>query len=108
MTAHTLQLNSIFSALADPTRRDILKRVGKRELPVSEIAKPYKLTLAAISKHLKVLEEAKLILKRRQGKQQLVQASPIALKDAADHLKMYEAQWNDRFDRLEAYLKTQK
>jgi DNA-binding transcriptional ArsR family regulator len=107
MTTHALQLNSIFGALADPTRRDILKRVGKKELPVSEIAKPYKLTLAAISKHLKVLEEAKLIMKRRQGKQQLVQASPVAIRDASAYLKAYEAQWNDRFDRLEAYLKSQ-
>lgn len=108
MTTHALQLNSIFSALADPTRRDILKRVGRKELAVSEIAKPYKLTLAAISKHLKVLEEAKLIMKRRQGKQQLVQASPVAIRDASACLKTYEAQWNDRFDRLEAYLKAQK
>ncbi|MEO5927354.1 MAG: metalloregulator ArsR/SmtB family transcription factor [Patescibacteria group bacterium] len=104
MTSTTLQLNSIFSALADPTRRDILKRVGKKELPVGEVAKPYKLTLAAISKHLKVLEEAKLILKRRQGKQQLVHASPAAIRDASAFLKLYEAEWTDRFDRLEAYL----
>ena len=104
MVEHTLQLNSIFGALSDATRRDILKRVGTEELSVSEIAKDYKLTFAAVSKHLKVLERAKLIFKHRQGKQQIVQVSPIAIKDAAECLRSYEAMWNNRFDSLENYL----
>lgn len=108
MVEHILNLDSIFGSLADPTRRDILLRVANRELSVSEIAEPYGVTLAAISKHLKILQEAKLIIKRRQGKQQFVQASPVAFKDAAEYLKQYETLWNDRFDGLEEYLKEEK
>ncbi len=105
MVEYSLQLDSIFGALADPTRRDILKRVGKeKELSVNDIARPYKLTLAAISKHLGVLEKAKLIFKQRQGKQQIVHVAPGALKDAAEYLQRYEALWNDRFNSLENYL----
>jgi DNA-binding transcriptional ArsR family regulator len=90
MMEQTLHLDSIFGSLADPTRRDILRRVSEQELSVTEIAAPYSLTLAAISKHLKILEQAKLIIKNRRGKQQLVRAAPL-----------YEQLWNQRFDRLE-------
>ena len=83
MVECTLNLNSIFGSLADPTRRDILNRVSQEELSVSEIAEPYQLTFAAISKHLKILEKAHLIIKRRHGKQAMVQASPTALKEAS-------------------------
>jgi DNA-binding transcriptional ArsR family regulator len=105
MVEHALQLDSIFGSLSDATRRDILKRVAKKELSVSEVAKPYRLSLAAVSKHLKILEKAKLIIKRREGKQQFVKLSPVAIKDAVDYLKRYEEMWNDRFDSLEKYLK---
>ena len=98
-------LDAAFSALADPTRRDILQRVAQRELSVSEIAQPYDLTLAAVSKHLKILEKASLIIKRRRGKQQLVQLSPAAFQDASDYLKYYETFLNERLDSLEAYLR---
>jgi len=108
MVEYTLQLNNIFGALADPTRRAILKQVGTQEMSIGEIAKKYKLTFAAVSKHLKVLEKAKLIFKRRQGKQQFVQVSPTTLKSAADYLKEYEKMWNDRFDSLEQYLLNNK
>ncbi len=96
MVEQALQLNFIFSALADPTRRDILKRIGKTELSISEIAKYYNLTFAAVSKHLKVLEKAKLIFKRREGKQQMVQVSPAAIKDAAKYLEHFPAQWDPK------------
>jgi len=97
-------LDLIFQSLADPTRRDILKRVARKELSVGQIAKDYSLTFAAISKHLKVLEKAKLIVKRRNGKEQIVKAHPSSLKEASDYLKTYEKLWNNRFDRLEKYL----
>lgn len=108
MVEHALQLNSVFSSLADPTRRDILKRVAKKELSIGDIAKHYDLSFAAISKHLVVLEKAKLILKRRQGKQQYVQLAPAALKDASKELEHYRVMWEDRLDRLETYLAKQK
>ncbi len=108
MVEYTLQLDNIFGALADATRRDILKKVGTQEMSIGEIAHFYKLTFAAVSKHLKVLEKAKLIFKRREGKQQIVQVSPATIKNAADYMRQYEAMWNDRFDSLENYLHTLK
>lgn len=105
MVEYTLSLDTIFSSLADPTRRDILRRVAKRALSVSEIAEPYNLTFAAVSKHIKVLEKARLISKRRRGKQQLVEVSPAAVKNAADYLRYYEEIWHDRFNNLEKFLK---
>ncbi len=104
MVEYTLSLDSIFGSLADPTRRDILNRVSENELSVSEIAQPYDFTLAAISKHIKILEKAKLVIKRRQGKQQFVQVSPLAFKDATTYLENYQKLWDERFDVLEEYL----
>ncbi|MGH7238853.1 MAG: ArsR/SmtB family transcription factor [Candidatus Saccharimonadales bacterium] len=105
MVEDALSLDSIFHSLADGTRRDILQRVVKRELTVSEIAAPYDMSLAAISKHLKILERARLVVKRRRGKYYFVRTSPRALKTAEDYLKHYETLWNERFDALEKYLK---
>jgi DNA-binding transcriptional ArsR family regulator len=99
-----LQLDNIFGSLADPTRRDILQRLAGGELSVGEIARPYDFTLAAISKHLKILERARLIVKRRQGKQQYVSLSPPAFADAAEYLDWYRRLWEQRFDALEDYL----
>ncbi len=101
-----LRLDHIFGSLADPTRRDILRRVAQKELSIGDIAKPYKLTFAAISKHLKVLEKARLVVKRRKGKEQLVKMAPEAIKDASVYLKEYERLWNSRLDSLEQYLST--
>ena len=108
MVEQTKRLDAIFASLADPTRRDILKRVAKRELSVSEIASPYQLTFAAISKHLVVLERAQLINKRREGKRQLVRLAPRALKDADAYLRRDLAQWEQRLDRLDRFLTKQK
>jgi DNA-binding transcriptional ArsR family regulator len=105
MVEYTLSLDSIFGCLADPTRRDILRRVANKELSVSEIAQSYDLTLAAISKHLKILEKARLVMKRRRGKQRLVKLSPAAFQEASDYLKFYEALMNERLDSLDEYLR---
>ena len=105
MVEYTISLDNIFSSLADPTRRDILKRVSHKELSVSQIAKPYKLTFAAVSKHLIVLEKAKLISKHRKGKEQIVKILPIGLKNASEYLEKYEEIWEKRLDRLEAVLR---
>jgi DNA-binding transcriptional ArsR family regulator len=101
-----LSLDSIFQSLADPTRRDILRRVAKQEMSISDIAKPYKMSFAAIAKHLSVLAKAQLIIKKRKGKEQIIQLSPAAFKDATAYLKTYEKLWNDRLDHLEHYLAT--
>jgi DNA-binding transcriptional ArsR family regulator len=105
MVDYKTRLDSIFSSLADPTRRDILKRVSQKELSVSDIARPYDLTLQAISKHLAVLEKAKLVRKTRRGREQFISLSPAALKTADAYLERYRELWEERLDRLEGFLK---
>jgi DNA-binding transcriptional ArsR family regulator len=104
MVEYTLSLDNIFASLSDPTRRDILRRVSGQELSIGEIARPYDLTFAAVSKHLKVLEKANLIIKRRQGKEQIVSISPAALASADEYLDFYRKLWEKRLDTLEQYL----
>jgi DNA-binding transcriptional ArsR family regulator len=104
MVEYTISLDSVFSSLSDPTRRDILKRVCGKELSVGEVARPYNLTFAAVSKHLKVMEGANLITKKRRGKEQMVSAVPLTLKQADDYLSDYRALWEERFDKLDQLL----
>ena len=108
MVEYTLNLDSVFGSLADPTRRDILQRVADRELSVGEIARAYNLTFAAISKHLKVLEKAQLVIKRRRGKEQMVSLSPQALADADEYLRQYRQLWENRLDALEVLLEREQ
>ena len=108
MVEYSLQLDSVFGSLADPTRRDILRRVARRQLSVGQIAADYDLTFAAVSKHLKILEKAKLIVKRRHGKQQLVQLAPRAFASADEYLEWYRQLWENRLDSLEEYLEQSK
>ena len=104
MVEYVLRLDSVFGSLADPTRRDILRRVTRSELSVSEIAAHYDMSLAAVSKHLKILEKARLVARRRKGKRQLVSARPAALDDAAEYLDWYRNFMETRLDSLEKYL----
>ncbi len=105
MVEYTLQLDLIFSSLSDPTRRDILQRVARAEHTVGELAHCYDLTFAAISKHLKVLEKARLVIKRREGKKQMVSLAPDALRSADEYLEQYRLQWQQRFNKLDSLLK---
>ena len=107
MVEYAMQLDTVFGSLADPTRRDILSRLQLGELNVSEIASVYDMSLAAISKHLKILELAGLTRKRKQGKERIVSLDAAAMKQAAEYLKQYERLWNERFDRLDEFLKEQ-
>ena len=104
----TLQLDLLFGSLSDPTRRDILKRVAQEDLSVSDVAEPYRISLAAVSKHVKILEQANLVVKERRGKQQMVRLAPEALKSAETYLEHYQTLWEDRFDALEEYLQNNK
>jgi DNA-binding transcriptional ArsR family regulator len=104
MVEYAFSLDNIFGALADPTRRDILRRVSSTEMSVGEIARYYDLTFAAVSKHLKVLERAKMIIKRRKGKEQIVSLAPQALADASEYLDWYKRFWEARLDALAVYL----
>lgn len=108
MVEYTLGLDAVFGSLADPTRRDILNRVARSELSVSEISQPYDMSLAAVSKHLKILEQARLITKRRKGRQHLVSLAPGALRQADDYLKFYQQFWTERLEALEVYIEEQE
>jgi DNA-binding transcriptional ArsR family regulator len=98
-------LTATFSALADPTRRAILARLALGEASVTELAKPFGITGPGVSKHLKVLERAGLVVRGRekQWRPSRLQARP--LKDAVDWLEQYRGFWEESFDRLEQHLR---
>jgi DNA-binding transcriptional ArsR family regulator len=99
-----LQLDRVFQALSDSTRRSILRNLVKGERSVSDIAKPFDLTFAAVSKHLKVLEAADLIDRRKQGSFQMIRLNPKNLKTAGQWLRFYEQFWSVRMDALKTLL----
>ena len=101
----TDHLNSTFAALADPTRRAILARLARGEASVTELAAPFKMTLPAVSKHLKVLEHAGLIARGREAQWRPCRLEAGPLKDVADWVAEYRQHWEQRFDRLDAYLR---
>lgn len=98
------QLSATFAALADATRRAILARLASGETSVTELAKPFEISLPAISKHLKVLERAGLIVRSREAQWRPCQLEPRPLKVAADWLAHYRRFWEESFDRLDEYL----
>lgn len=98
-------LSVTFTALADPTRRAILTRLSLGEASVTELAKPFDMTLPAISKHLKVLEHAGLISRSRDAQWRPCRLEAEPLKEVADWVDRYRAFWEDSFDRLDDYLK---
>jgi DNA-binding transcriptional ArsR family regulator len=98
-------LDASFSALADPTRRAILARLALGETSVMELAKPFAMSLPAVSKHLKVLERAGLITRGREAQFRPCRIEPKALKGIDDWLENYRRFFEESFDRLDAYLK---
>lgn len=98
-------LSTTFAALADPTRRAILARLALGETSVSELAEPFDMSLPAISKHLKVLERARLITRGREAQWRPCRIEPEALKGVDEWLESYRRFWEERFDRLEDYLR---
>lgn len=99
------RLSTTFAALADPTRRAILARLALGETTVAELAKPFKMSGPAVSKHLKVLERAGLITRGREAQWRPCKLEPAALKGVDDWLGVYRRLWEERFDRLDAYLR---
>ncbi len=100
-----MTLDSTFSALSDPTRRAILARLALGETSVTELAKPFAMSLPAVSKHLKVLERAGLIARSRAAQWRPCRIEPRALKDIDDWLRHYRRFFDESFDRLDDYLK---
>lgn len=98
------RLSSVFSALADPTRRAILARLALGETTVGELAAPFEMSLPAVSKHLRVLEGAGLIEREKQGRLRRCHMRAAAMKEAAEWLESYRAFWEGRLDALARYL----
>jgi DNA-binding transcriptional ArsR family regulator len=105
MIKMTDALSTTFAALADPTRRAILARLASGETSVTELAEPFEMTLPAISKHLKVLERAGLIERRREAQWRPARLEASPLKEIAEWLEGYRRFWEVSFDRLEDYLR---
>lgn len=97
-------LSSTFAALADPTRRAILSQLAKGEASVGELADPFDISLPAISRHLRVLEDAQLIERRIDAQWRLCRLRPEPLKQAVDWIEHYRKFWETRLDSLAAYL----
>src|SRR3712207_6589563 len=97
-------VDRIFQALADSTRRDIVRRVLQREQSVSELAEQYAMSFAAVQKHVAVLERASLVTKQRRGREQLVCGNPEALRRAGLLLDQYEELWRHRVTRIDGIL----
>lgn len=100
----TAPLDSIFRALADPTRRNMLHSLSLQERTVSELAAPFRMSLAAASKHVKVLEQAGLIRRTVQGRTHICRLAPEPLAEAHEWIRFYERFWNERLDALEREL----
>ncbi|MCH7663229.1 MAG: winged helix-turn-helix transcriptional regulator [Chloroflexi bacterium] len=101
------QLDAAFSALADPVRREIIARLLQGPATVTEVAEPFPISLPAISRHVRVLEGAGLLVRRRQGRFHHLHLNAEPLKEAADWLGIYEDFWEHQFDALEKFLAEQ-
>ena len=102
------QLSTTFSALADPTRRAILARLTAGEATVKELSAPFAMSGPAVSKHLRVLERAGLIARRREAQRRPCRIEAGPLKEAADWTERYRHLWEERLDRLDTYLQQLK
>jgi DNA-binding transcriptional ArsR family regulator len=101
-------LNKAFAALADPTRRAIIARLATGEATVNELVEPFDMTQPSISKHLKVLERAGLISRGRAAQTRPCRLEAAPLKEVANWVELYRNLWEERFDRLDAFLQSSK
>jgi DNA-binding transcriptional ArsR family regulator len=98
------RLDAVFHALADPTRRQMLRRLAERESSIGELAAPFNMTFAGASKHIKALERAGLVRRRIRGRTHLCRLDPAPLANAHEWLRYYEQFWSERLDILEHLL----
>jgi DNA-binding transcriptional ArsR family regulator len=108
LEANDRTLNAVFAALADPTRRAIVRRLASGEATVGELAQPFTMSFQAVSKHLHVLEQAGLVNRSRRAQQRPCRLRPEALAYASGWLGDYRSLWESSFDRLDEHLSTQK
>jgi DNA-binding transcriptional ArsR family regulator len=100
-------LDRVFQALADPTRRAMLRRLALSERSIGELAAPFKMTFAAASKHVKVLERARLVRRRIEGRSHFCRLEPAPLAAANGWLRFYERYWTEQLDALDAALRAE-
>ena len=105
-TTAAARMDAVFHALSHGARRDMLGRLADGELTVGELAEPLSMSLAAASKHIKVLERAGLVGRTVDGRRHVCRLEPAPLRSAADWLAFYERHWNERLDALEALMRT--
>src|SRR5882757_10459007 len=98
-------LSQTFAALADPTRRAILARLAQGDATVTELAKPFDMSLPGVSKHLKVLQRAGLVVQGRDAQWRPCRLDPEGLRDVAGWVEQYRQLWEGRFDRLDEFLR---
>lgn len=98
------QISLIFHALSDPTRREILERLKRGRFTVTEIKIPFKMSLVAISKHLKVLEKADLIRRQKMGREYLIGIHPQPMREAYKYLELFKKDWSRHLDALEKFV----
>jgi DNA-binding transcriptional ArsR family regulator len=101
-------LDKTFSALSDPTRRDILERLARGPATISELAQPFGLSLPGMLKHIRVLEEADLVKSHKDGRTRRCELGPADLDEVAEYARRHKERWERRLDRLESYLAKRK
>ena len=104
MVYYSEQLDSTFSAISDPTRRDILSRLAQGEASITELASPYSMTLPAISKHIRVLEGAGLVKRIKRGRVNYCHLNTKPMQEATKWLLFYQRFWDTKLDALEDFL----
>ena len=104
----TASFDLAFAAMSDPTRRAIVHRLAKGAVRVTDLAQPFDMSLNAVSKHVKMLERAGLVRRTRAGREHYITLDAEPIRRIADWASGYERFWNDRLDRLEAFLKTKR
>ena len=108
MVRYSTTLDRTFAALSDPTRRDILDRLAQGPATLGELAQPYDMTLPGLMKHVRVLEEAELVVTEKRGRTRECRLGTGQLDDAARWIETHRRRWERRLDRLEGYLERQK
>ena len=104
MQLNEQQLDRVFQALSDTTRRNILMQIREQDQTVNNIASQFQISLPAVSKHLKVLERAGLISRKKDGRKRLCHAEPELLTESLAWLNFYQSFWNDRLDNLKTFI----
>ncbi len=104
MVNYSIQLDTTFSALSDPTRRAILSKLAKGDMPILELASPFDMSLPAVSKHIRVLEKAGLLIRKKQGRVHYCRLNAKPLRDAAKWLAFYQQFWDAKLDSLANFL----